>query len=928
MANQLQCPPSPRPSNPPTPPSPLQPVKLSLFTGSLQARLVNQNIARANSHLSEFKPKAALELYTQVLTKTSPGHPCAFLNRSLCYLVLGFPSLAVTDAYRALLAAHWARHAKPSNAQARQLFLFGKFTENADELEHAWIVEPSCYVGVGLFSWLSKDLASLAVGPKNRSKKKKPITSLGKTLVSIAHDVMIKAYYRLALALWKCGGGALKSALDVLNDAQSLRFCTLEDIEQLKELGNRILRDIENVIKEEDLIRQFCVMTQGMKEDKDTLNFFEEYGIRGLLKTRFTKIKRELYPWDTYSLTGENLHQVLAELNEMVNKQAPGCRIGVVREAGKSAQLSLYAKEHFLGPATVFSETSCFHVTSLGWDFRQKLPCDACAASLDVSGSLCVHANKVAKELAKDEEDADLMNQSAEPSQDSNATQFFDVAEYIRNSAKIKEGNDCLSDSDVNENGADNKLQYKLPQEATPSSFQKLPLTPPGLSSPLLSTDISSSQETETPEGFQLCPACRRVAFCSARCHSSAVSAYHIPSCSTGLEDYLRTQTASEAWEDIPKPHTQRLLNLLFLRVLANARANNAHPLEQSWIRCLDGRLDAARDVNPDWEEEHNEVAVLWDEERTVGLEELFPDRESLEELVGEADATARPRQNLIAWSFDANVRQPLHCLFTMGGPELALDVRRFDGWVLETVRAKVAAGMRVSRFPRFEKAFDDKGELVAQACVKQVQRDSGFDVRSAGAYGDSAVDKTEDDEVAWIASLHPLASLVRVAEDDEYPNVKLWERDGTILCKTHSHFDALAEEQKTTARDGNGQFETEPSSDSDIEMLDFSFGTMPSIKAGEPLLRAKEVSLLHVDSDLAVDVYRTVVEEAERRRGQTLLFGTGWKRTNGDSMLDAADTEWDEEETETLKDEEFLAENEWGSSEMEMNTESDGRAE
>ena len=924
MTDQLQCPPSPRPSIPPTPPSPShRTIKLSLFTSSLQARLVNRTLARANSHLSEFRPKAALELYTQVLTKISPGHPCAFLNRSLCYLILGFPSLAVTDAYRALLAAYWARHSKPPNAQARQLFLFGKFTQEADELEHAWIAEPSCYVGLGLFFWLSKDLASLAVEPKNRSKKKKPIQSLGKASVSIANDAMMKAYYRLALALWNCGGGALKSALDVLDDAQSLEFCTPDDMGQFKELGNRILRDIENVMREENQIKQFCIASQGMREDSDTLKFYEEYGIRGLLKTRFTKIKRELYPWDTYSLTGQNLHQVLAELNEMVNKQAPGCRIGVVREVGKSAQLSLYAKEHFLGPATIFNEMSCFHVTSLGWNFHQKLPCDACAVSLNISRPLYAQANRIAKKLAQDEEDLDRRNRNATPSQDSNATDFFDVAEYIGDASNIKEEKDCSSsNSEVIENAADDKPQYTLSQEATSSSFRKLPPTPPGLSSPLLS-DISSSQETEALEGFQLCPACRRVAFCSARCHSSAVSAYHIPSCSTGLEECLRAKILSEAWKDVPKPHSQRLLNLLFLRILANVRPNSTHPLEQPWIRCLDGKLDAARDINPDWEEEQNEVDVLWDEEKTVSLEELFPDRESLEELAGEADAGARVKQNLIPWSFDTNVRQPLHCLFTMGGPELALDVRRFDGWVLETVRAKIAAGMRVSRFPRFEKAFDEKGELVAQACVKQSQRDNGFDGHST-ATGNSTVDETEDDEVTWVASLHPLASLVRVAEEGETPNVKLWEREGMVLCKTYSHLDTLHEEQRKTTMDGNGHFRVEPSSKSDMEMLDFSPDAAPSIKAGEPLLRSKEVSPLDVESDLAIDVFRCVVEKAERGSGQALLFCTDWKETNGDSMLDAADTKWDKEESETFEYEEILAESGWEDGEMDTDTESD----
>lgn len=41
--------------------------------------------------------------YTRVLYKTSPGYICAFLNRSFAYISLGYPELAVVDAYRAAI---------------------------------------------------------------------------------------------------------------------------------------------------------------------------------------------------------------------------------------------------------------------------------------------------------------------------------------------------------------------------------------------------------------------------------------------------------------------------------------------------------------------------------------------------------------------------------------------------------------------------------------------------------------------------------------------------------------------------------------------------------------------------------------------------------------------------------------------------------
>lgn len=59
----------------------------------------------ANTALSDGRIGDAIRHYTEVLYKQSPGHVCAFLNRSLAYLEDGDCELAVMDAYRAGLAA-------------------------------------------------------------------------------------------------------------------------------------------------------------------------------------------------------------------------------------------------------------------------------------------------------------------------------------------------------------------------------------------------------------------------------------------------------------------------------------------------------------------------------------------------------------------------------------------------------------------------------------------------------------------------------------------------------------------------------------------------------------------------------------------------------------------------------------------------------
>ena len=73
--------------------------------------MVGANIALNNGQLTD-----ALDLYTEVLYKLSPGHVCAFLNRSMVFLRSGRRELAVMDAYRAYIAAAELRKVCPAIA--------------------------------------------------------------------------------------------------------------------------------------------------------------------------------------------------------------------------------------------------------------------------------------------------------------------------------------------------------------------------------------------------------------------------------------------------------------------------------------------------------------------------------------------------------------------------------------------------------------------------------------------------------------------------------------------------------------------------------------------------------------------------------------------------------------------------------------------
>ena len=62
--------------------------------------MVFANIALNNGEFTK-----AIDRYSEVLYKLSPGHICALLNRSMAYLESGYGELAVMDAYRACVAA-------------------------------------------------------------------------------------------------------------------------------------------------------------------------------------------------------------------------------------------------------------------------------------------------------------------------------------------------------------------------------------------------------------------------------------------------------------------------------------------------------------------------------------------------------------------------------------------------------------------------------------------------------------------------------------------------------------------------------------------------------------------------------------------------------------------------------------------------------
>ncbi|KAF2499496.1 hypothetical protein BU16DRAFT_557817 [Lophium mytilinum] len=905
------CPPSPRASSPPfrrrnssAPPSSSRRFHLNIINNDNE---VNKLLARANSDLSAYKVRSALALYTEVLDKLSPGHPCALLNRSLCYLTLYYPNLAAIDAYRAILAAHWAKTEDQKTPQTKQILNFGRYTQFAKTTsKHDWVTEPACYVGLGLFQWLSTDLASIAVEPQSRLKVEGPVPAVKAIKIgalNAANDIILKGFYRLALALWKCGGGALKSALDVLSDAQDLAFCVSQDTEQYRDLENAILFEIETVLKDEEEVKLFQIK-RNIQTDPKILREYKELGFQGLARTRFTNIKRELYPWDTYSLTSHN-QEALAAIDDMVKQHFGECFGAATAPAddGSPPKAFLYAQEDIAVSEPMFEELSSFNVLSNGWD-GGGITCDLCASHLKISGDLLLRANRIARDLqntefARENSGRDRSDRSPAPSEDSERTRSFEV------STPKSDPWVSITTQDSTDKGEIITKEARISQAMVDSPHNEDAVHGTIESSP------HPQHPQPPPDGFQLCTKCRNIALCSPKCRQYAFNIYHKNCCKTGLEQYIRSRTnVSDTWPGVPEPEHQVLLNLLVLRILAHSMDSESHPLSKPWMRGLDGGLEASRDSGRDWKEEDSKVKVTWKEHVNVDLDDLYPERASWKKLVRDAEKTSKDTRSLLPWSFDNNVRIPLRCLFTMGGTELALDTARFDGWVLETMRAKIASNMRITLYPRFDKAFDNDGTAVAEWAFKQDPTPNAYADRNIYS---STVKMDEKKKVIWMASLHPIASLVRVAAEDETPNVQLMERGGILTCVPPAPSTALRPENSKGEGRVDGKDADYESGDSDILLsdslmdLDFESSPPPVIKAGEPLLRAAEVAPWVLETDIETEVWElftkkegsSVSSSAATQTESSILFA-------GDTMLDADETEWGDDFA--MDDEDFEA--------------------
>ncbi|KAF2842845.1 hypothetical protein M501DRAFT_985021 [Patellaria atrata CBS 101060] len=698
-------------------------------------RSISVAIARANDHLSNLRVVEALKIYTDVLYWKSPGHPAAFLNRSLCYLLLDYPSLAVIDGYRALLGARWTKQQGIRMAQYEQIYAMSNATKEwRSTRTQAWAFEPGCFIDrgkEGKLPWLAGDLCSLTIQPDPREGRKKELTH-------VINDVLLKAHYRIALGLWKCGGGALKSALNVIGSAKDFPWCTEEDMEEFTALENMILNHIDKYLKADDNARRIALQQGELKQD--AIDVFDNLGIRGLLRTRATKIPRELYPWDQRSLSKIGLAIEISTTKAEILQDTLGYRAVDLAQGDQACKLAFQTVRAVPANILVFSDRNYF--AAAAGDTNSF--CDNCGAFLHPERTGIDLASRVAKKVL-----------------DSGG-----VSSRVRR--KIEKIRAMKAQA-----GA-------LPVPSDGKGRNKESITP--------EWDTTSDIE---PEGFQVCPTCTKAWFCGKPCYEQAMAMYHKHICKCGMEERIEFKIGQYEWDGVPSSAEQRVQSVLMLKVLSRSKGSTGeegHPLDQPWIKQLDGQLNNARYLDYT---DHPRPLPDYD---CPPFEAIFPDQfdptkrsaryrslahktdpvsdayissstnpQTLSSASSHATASNRNTPDMQLWSYDKNVLIPIQSLLDVGGPQMALDALRFDGWVLNTLAAKLESAAIVTSHPRFGKLYDEENEQ----------------------FGQLVLGPDHDGPDTWVATLNPRAHLVPIAKEGEEVNVKLVERDNMLRCVT-----------------------------------------------------------------------------------------------------------------------------------------------
>ena len=685
-----------------------------------------QSVANANTHLLNNEPLKALQLYTTNLVDHNPGNPCAFLNRSLCYLALGYPELAVMDAHRARLAldvASSATFADDTNKEMlRKLGRFATWTTQADNKAYPWIRVPAQNYKMRrhMDDLLMVPLAALTIGSRLDPSTDPSVT---KVQDSLFNDTKMKAMYRIAYSLWKCGNGALMDALDIIE--QAMPMCHSGDQKQFLDLGNRIMLDIEKLKKKESLYTRLRDIDP---EDITRSEGQRQLVVEKLLATRFTTIRRQAYPWDSTSdLKDESNQDVLEAFQATGPPESPKCVLKLIEDENGNSKPAIFAQRPSTTGQKTLSEYSPFHVVS--GERGAYSYCDACAARMSVPPELARHLKASKVDAAQSSSTRVAKSETSTAASDPRT-----ILGILTEPVPEIPPSPRLQHIDYPLTAFRRSPSRELAQIPTSSSQ--------GRSS--FAVHSSLSNVSNPSKDVQFCKDYHHATNCSRACLQSSNKAFGGPLQQLDLEDWIRKHSTLPCEHpDTPQPQFEILCQLMLVKVLANAITSEEHPLRILWMLGTDSGLAKADNIayNEGIPDRDALVQFVAYRELQKQNKAYDIDEDALLHAVADEMHASKPKADTMPWSYQSHVQNPLTYLCRLLDDDIdaMLDIGHFDGWILNTVMAKIQHGMRVEK-PQWHKEYDEEGRLEDVSLIPEAER---------------------EEEQVWVGSLQPMAYTV-----------------------------------------------------------------------------------------------------------------------------------------------------------------------
>lgn len=674
---------------------------------------------QANAVLATGNAILALELYTKVLYTVCPGHPMAFLNRSLAYVSLGYPELAVTDAYRARCICHHVRNKEldPELTErlCRDLARYMRCENKHIEHNQLWTTRPHCFIGQG---WLANDLSCITL---------RRLLRLNPEEVSwddLWDQLDLRAIYRMTGAMGQIGLGANHTAMDCVDGVINLRrdggktrpWNLTYERPLFRELGDQALR---NSLEHLDVDREM---------------------VHGLRKSKLALANRVVHPWDTYEPDMSEFENV-EKLELYVDKVAPLCTARTSPPTMDSgAKAWLIANEEIHPGEMVISEGSVLQVTTApSGNSKTGFYCDACAALMNMEGD--ARPPTLSTVTSGNENDAgQIGGEDAEKAGDE-AT--MDMEEESREDELMVEGARSDGDEPMDMEGGG------IEEGREPMDINE-PTESPGL----------TDESLENTPDFHHCNLCRKAAYCSTDCFLDS-DAYHTKLCGQDLEEEFRGRCKAETWmlkpADagymarglMPHPKARCLHDLLFVRLVSMAADCQVHVLSMEEVKWLGGDLRAAE---PEGEEDDEGAGV------TASSSAFTPINPR-----GNVPKDLGPDVKRLPWTYLDNVAYPL-TYFRAVGVDPLFELEKCDGWVVNTLWAKIYHSGRITAGVRHARGYDGVGmvggwggEAVPGAVA--VGEEEGGEGKGKG----KEKEKEKEDEGVWVGSLHPVLAMVGV---------------------------------------------------------------------------------------------------------------------------------------------------------------------